>query len=123
MYGYPDSWFTALSGLAQSNTSVAWQAIDYRPLTLSGLTSASHSYRTIRGTASADWSLSGSTLTYDIVVPVGSIGTVYLNRTTITESGSAISAGSNGIISVSTSGSNTTAIKVSSGTYYFKSVP
>lgn len=122
MYGYPDSWFTALSGLAQSNSSVAWKAIDYRPLTLSGLTSASHSYRTIRGTASAEWSLSAGTLTYDIVVPVGSMGTVYLNGSKVTESGSAISAGSNGIISVVSTSGSTIAIKVGSGTYSFKSV-
>lgn len=121
MYGYPDSWFTSLSGLTQRNTSVAWQAIDYRPITSLGLTSASHSYRTIRGTASASWMLSGKTLTYDIVIPIGAVGTVYFNQSTITESGRVIIAGSNGIVSVSTSG-GTTAIKVGSGSYSFQSV-
>ena len=122
MLGYGDNWILELSGLAQSNNSVGWQTIDYNPIVIGDLTSASSSYRTPTGNASASWSLSGTTLTYVITVPVGAKGLVYLNQSTITESSKSITVGSNGILA-SSSSSNITTITVGSGTYTFKSVP
>jgi hypothetical protein len=122
MLGYADNWILELSGLAQSNNSIGWQSIDYNPIVVGDLTSASSSYRTPRGAASASWSLSGKTLTYAVTVPVGATGLVYLNQSTITESSKPITVGSNGILGTSTTSSITT-ITIGSGTYTFTSVP
>ncbi|CZR70017.1 uncharacterized protein PAC_19918 [Phialocephala subalpina] len=108
MLGYGDNWLLELSGLAQSNNSIGWQTIDYNPIVVGDLTSASSSYRTPRGTASASWSLSGTALNYVITVPVGATGLVYLNQSTITESSKSITVGSNGILGSSTSANITT---------------
>lgn len=64
------------------------------------LTSASTSYRTSRGVTSASWKLNGNTLLYDVVVPVGSKGTIYLDGISITESGSRLRPDRSGILSV-----------------------
>ncbi|KAN0110622.1 glycoside hydrolase family 78 protein [Hyaloscypha variabilis] len=117
MFGYGDIWLRRLSGLSQSPGSVGWANITYSPITVGDLTTASATYRSFRGIASATWKLD-SALTYEIVVPVGSTGTVVLNSTTVLESGSDMVAGSNGIESFATE-NNTTTIRVGSGSYNF----
>jgi hypothetical protein len=117
MFGYGDTWLRRLSGLGQSPGSFGWANITYRPIIVGELTTASATYRSFRGTASAAWTLD-SGLTYAIVVPVGSIGTVILNYTTVLESGSEMVAGSNGIESFATV-NNMTTVVVGSGSYNF----
>jgi hypothetical protein len=117
MFGYGDTWLRRLSGLSQSPGSVGWANITYSPIIVLDLTTASATYRSFRGIASATWSLD-SALTYSIVVPVGSMGTVILNSTTVLESGSNMVAGSNGIASFTSEGGVTT-VQVGSGSYVF----
>jgi alpha-L-rhamnosidase len=117
MFGYGDTWLRRLSGLDQSPGSVGWANITYSPIIVGDLTTASATYRSFRGTASATWTL-GNGLTYAVVVPVGSIGTVILNYTTVLESGSDMVAGRNGIESFATV-NNVTTIVIGSGSYEF----
>lgn len=83
MLGYADQWLLELSGLSQAENSSAWESIQYSPFFVTNLTSASSSYRSVRGVASASWVLAGGQLTYDIVVPVGATGSVTLNMTAL----------------------------------------
>jgi hypothetical protein len=117
MFGYGDTWLRRLSGLSQSPGSVGWANITYSPIIVGDLTTASATHRSFRGTASATWTLNDG-LTYEIVVPVGSIGTVILNYTTVLESGSDMVAGSNGVESFAAV-NNTTIVVVGSGSYNF----
>jgi hypothetical protein len=121
MMGYGDTWLHRLSGLAQQPRSVTWHKIDYAPIVIGDITSASSSYRTISGVAKAGWALSGNTLTYDVVVPVGSFGYVTLKSKDIQESGQVLKAGENGILNIKDNGNSTT-IEVGSGTYKFQAV-
>jgi alpha-L-rhamnosidase len=118
MFGYGDVWLRLLSGLSQAPDSVAWASINYAPMVIGDLTSASATYRTIKGMASASWSLSGKSLKYDIIVPVGSTGTVTLDYSKITESGLPIIKGLRGVTGIKTS-AGTTTITVGSGSYRF----
>ncbi|RYP72462.1 hypothetical protein DL770_007964 [Monosporascus sp. CRB-9-2] len=120
MFGYGDTWILRLSGLAYGEDSVAWRRIDYRPVVVGDLTSARTSYRTPRGVASASWELKGTTLSYDVVVPVGSKGTVYLNSTSVTEGGRRLRAGRDGILTVEQRDHGQTVIAVGSGSYRFE---
>ncbi len=83
------------------------------------LTSASTSYRTPTGIAAASWARDGKAFSYDVTVPVGSTGVVYLNGTDIMESRWALKAGENGGLSVRV-GCQRTLIEVGSGQYSFK---
>jgi hypothetical protein len=56
---------------------------------------------------------------YEVIVPVGAIGTVYLNGTNITESGKQVQANENGVVHVEVDESGVTAVGVGSGTYMF----
>ncbi|KAL1607762.1 hypothetical protein SLS60_002698 [Paraconiothyrium brasiliense] len=118
MFGYGDIWIVELSGLSQSSGSVAWKQIDYKPVVVGDLTQAKTSYRTPRGRASAEWSRTGSSLEYNVEVPVGSIGTVTLNSTLVTLDGGKIKAGMNGVTSTKEN-EGQTVIKVGSGMYKF----
>ncbi|ETS79033.1 hypothetical protein PFICI_08886 [Pestalotiopsis fici W106-1] len=125
MLGYADQWLLELSGLSQADNSSAWESIQYSPIFVTNLTSASSSYRSVRGVASASWALAENTLTYDIVVPVGASGLVTLNLTalgldTIQESGTVLNETSsgNGINGYSFT-NGTASVKVGSGQYAF----
>ena len=118
MFGYGDNWLRTLSGLQQAPGSVAWADILYKPVIVGNMTSASATYRSIKGAANAAWSMSGFILTYTITVPVLSKGQVVLGYRSILENGAAIVSGENGIISISTNG-NITTINVESGTFVF----
>ncbi|KAH8896774.1 alpha-L-rhamnosidase [Thozetella sp. PMI_491] len=111
MYGFGDMWLHRLSGLAPANRSVAWNVIDYAPIVVGDLTSASASYRTPAGYANASWVLDGKSLTYDIVVPVGSRGVVSLRGEGFTESGISIP-----------SENGKTELVVGSGSYTFRGI-
>ena len=119
MFGFGDMWIHRLSGLAPADNSVMWNVINYAPIIVGYLTSASASYRTLRGHANASWSLSGKSLSYDITVPMGAKGVVSLNGTDFTENGSAIEYGKAGIISVQAQ-NGTTIIEVGGGSYSFR---
>lgn len=67
---------------------------------------------------SASWSLAGKSLSYDIVVPVGSKGTVYLDSASVTESGRGLQTGKNGILGVGFKDGQTV-IGIGSGSYKF----
>ena len=96
---------------------MAWQAIEFAPILVGDLTRASASYRTPNGLVSAAWSTNGSRLQYDVLVPVGSTGTVLLNGSAVTEGG-APPAGQPGVLRVAVSGTVTTVL-VGSGAYSF----
>ena len=118
MYGFGDMWLQRLSGLAPGGISVSWDVIDYAPIIVGDLTSASSSYRTPAGYANASWTRAGNHLTYDIVVPVGAKGVVTLSGTGITESGVDIKSGKSGILSYQMT-KDVTTIEVGSGSYSF----
>ena len=118
MFGYGDVWLRMLSGLSQTSDSVAWTNINYAPMVVGDLTSASATYRTIKGSASASWNLSRTSLKYDIVVPVGSTGHVSLAYSKIKESGLPLIKGLRGVVEIQTS-AGTTTITVGSGSYSF----
>jgi len=125
MLGYADQWLSELSGLSQADNSIAWQIINFSPTLISNLTNASNSYRTIRGLASAKWTLLSTSFTYDIVVPVGATGRVTLDLqklgfSTLTESGVILSTKTRGegIIKVTMTNS-TVLVQVPSGLYKF----
>lgn len=125
MLGYADQWLLELSGLSQAENSSAWESILYSPIFVTNLTSASSSYRSVRGVASADWTLAESELTYDIVVPVGASGVVSLNLTalgfdTLQERGTVLNETSvgNGTNDYSIS-NGTVSVQVGSGEYTF----
>lgn len=117
-FGYGDLWLLQLSGLAQKNTSIAWQEILYDPVIQGDLTSASTSYVTPAGPALASWSLDGKDLAYTVTVPVGSTGWVYMNGTGVKEGGRVPQKGKNGVVSVKR-GCERTLIEVGSGNYEF----
>lgn len=79
MLGYADQWLYELSGLSQAKNSTTWSIITFSPIFVTNMTWAFSSYRSLRGMASADWTLSNSSLTYKIEVPVGATGQVSLN--------------------------------------------
>lgn len=117
-YGYGDLFLLQLSGLQQKNTSVAWSEIVYDPILQGDLASANTSYVTPRGKTSASWSRDGKDFAYDVEVPVGSVGWVYINGTDVTEGGEDLNAGENGIVSVK-KGCQRTRVEVGSGRYSF----
>ncbi|KAJ5652965.1 Alpha-L-rhamnosidase [Penicillium longicatenatum] len=88
MFGYGDVWLSQLSGLQQVNTSVAWNSINFYPALVGNMTTASANHMTPRGLASAAWTLESDEFRYNITVPIGSKGHVYLpakrNGTVIT---------------------------------------
>ncbi|KAJ0343964.1 hypothetical protein KNSL1_009848 [Colletotrichum chrysophilum] len=88
------------SGLDTAADAVRWNLINYEPILEANLTSASSSYLTPTGQASAAWELSNNVLTYDIVVPVGSVGVVSLNATQVLEGGQDVSVEQEGILAV-----------------------
>lgn len=93
MLGYGDEWLLRLAGMQQAEKSIAWRRIEFQPpwalIGKTNLTSVSVKYRTVRGWASAEWTLhNNSTLEYHVTVPVGSTARVFLDSdsTSITES-------------------------------------
>ena len=125
MLGYGDQWLVELSGLSQAQNSSAWETINFSPIFVTNMTSASSSYRTIRGLASASWKLSPTSLEYSILVPVGATGLVTLGLQNLgfdklAESGVELTTNShgNGIIKV-INGTGTISVAIASGEYIF----
>lgn len=107
-----------LSGLAQKEGSVGWREIEYEPIVVGDLTSASTTYRTPLGTASASWTVRGNSITYEITVPVGAVATVNFPAVAASENAKGLSAAQSGIMSVD-AGKDRTVIRAGSGTYSF----
>jgi hypothetical protein len=118
MLGYIDRWITQLSGVAQSNTSALWDTVEFSPIMLTNLTSAASTFRSPKGMISAEWALEGSTMTYNITVPIGATGIVTLAYGYVTESGKNVTEPVDGLSVVSQS-SNQTVLTVESGAYSF----
>jgi hypothetical protein len=117
MFGYGDTWLRTLAGAQQTNTSTAWAGLKFMPVVVGDLTSASSSYRSVRGWVNASWVLDGKTLTYDVTVPVGSTATVYFNSSQITESGQDVK--SIGGMSWTQWGNQAGQVEIGSGSYMF----
>ncbi|KAL1986537.1 hypothetical protein VTN96DRAFT_6115 [Rasamsonia emersonii] len=121
MLGYGDAWLLRLAGMQQAEGSTVWSQIDFRPRVLGDLTSASAKYRTVRGWASAEWTLHGNnrTLEYRVKVPVGSTARVFLDgdSRSITE-GSAGLQGRRDILGLQQE-NGTTVVTIGSGSYSF----
>lgn len=124
MMGAPGIWIQRLSGLDTAADAVRWNLINYQPILEANLTSASSSYLTPAGQASAAWELSEGVLTYDIVVPVGSVGVVSLNATQVQEGGQDVSVEQEGILAVEFDEASEAnwKIRVGSGSYQFSAV-
>ncbi|KAL3302217.1 alpha-l-rhamnosidase [Colletotrichum asianum] len=124
MMGAPGIWIQRLSGLDTAADAVRWNLINYKPILEANLTSASSSYLTPTGQASAAWKRSDHILTYDIVVPVGSVGLVSLNATQVQEGGNDVSIEQEGILAVVSNEDDkrTWIIRVASGFYEFSAV-
>lgn len=118
MFGYGDTWLRTLAGAQQTNTSVAWEELKFRPVVVGDLTSASSSFRSVRGWVNASWVLEGGTLSYDVTVPVGSTATVYLNSSQITESGQDVK--NVGDMSWRQWGDQAGMVEIGSGSYSFR---
>ncbi|KAI8232581.1 hypothetical protein K4K54_011715 [Colletotrichum sp. SAR 10_86] len=124
MIGAPGIWFQRLSGLDTAADAVRWNLINYEPIMEANLTSASSSHLTPTGQARAAWELSNNVLTYDIVVPVGSVGVVSLNATQVQEGGQDISVEQEGVLAVEfdQAAEANWKIRVGSGSYQFSAV-
>ncbi|KAI8233200.1 hypothetical protein K4K53_004907 [Colletotrichum sp. SAR 10_77] len=124
MMGAPGIWIQRLSGLDTAADAVRWNLINYEPIMEANLTSASSSYLTPTGQARAAWQLSNNVLTYDIVVPVGSVGVVSLNATQVQEGGQDISVEQEGVLAVEfdQAAEANWKIRVGSGSYQFSAV-
>ncbi|KAI8287260.1 hypothetical protein K4K60_012685 [Colletotrichum sp. SAR11_57] len=124
MMGAPSIWIQRLSGLGTAADAVRWNLINYEPIMEANLTSASSSYLTPTGQAGAAWELSNNVLTYDIVVPVGSVGVVSLNATQVQEGGQDVSVEQEGVLAVEFDqvAKANWKIRVGSGSYQFSSV-
>ncbi|KAJ0275937.1 hypothetical protein COL940_008550 [Colletotrichum noveboracense] len=111
-------------GLDTAADAVRWNLINYQPILEANLTSASSSYLAPAGQASAAWELSEGVLTYDIVVPVGSVGVLSLNATQVQEGGQDVSAEQEGILAVEfdEAAEANWKISVGSGSYQFSAV-
>jgi alpha-L-rhamnosidase len=121
MMGYASTWLVGLSGISQQNTSVAWQKLQLKPLVVGDLSSASASHRTPYGVVSSAWTKNGTAINYDVNVPVSSTAQVYLSGSLITESGSSLQVGSNGIFSLEKPSNSSAIIGIDSGSYHFVS--
>ena len=119
MMGYASTWLIGLSGISQQNTSVAWQKLQLKPLVVGDLSSASASHRTPYGVVSSAWTKEGKTINYTFTIPVGSTALVYLSGTSVTENGSSLQVGRDGILSLESSLNHSTIIGVGSGSYNF----
>lgn len=119
MLGYGDTWLAGLGGMSQQNNSIAYRAIELKPVVVGDLTSAASTYRSAQGMISASWVKSGKSLKYDVTVPVGCTALVYLDGTTVTESGRKLVVGQGGILSVRNTSSASVVIGVGSGSYSF----
>ncbi|KAI8303517.1 hypothetical protein K4K59_013213 [Colletotrichum sp. SAR11_240] len=124
MMGAPGLWIQRLSGLDTAADAVRWNLINYEPILEANLTSASSSYLTPTGQASAAWELGNNVLTYDIVVPSGSVGVVSLNATQVREGGQDVSVEQEGVLAVEfdQAAEANWKIRVGSGSYQFSAV-
>ncbi|KAJ3962486.1 hypothetical protein N0V92_000757 [Colletotrichum tropicale] len=122
--GAPGIWIQRLSGLDTAADTVRWNLINYEPIMEANLTSASSSYPTPTGQARAAWELSNNLLTYDIVVPVGSVGVVSLNAAQVQEGGQDVSVEQEGVLAVEfdQAAEANWKIRVGSGSYQFSAV-
>ncbi|KAI8270586.1 hypothetical protein K4K58_009923 [Colletotrichum sp. SAR11_239] len=122
--GHESLGISRLSGLDIAADAVRWNLINYEPILETNLTSASSSYLTPNGQASAAWELSNNVLTYDIVVPVGSVGVVSLNATQVQEGGQDVSVEQEGVLAVEfdQAAEANWKIRVGSGSYQFSAV-
>lgn len=125
MLGYADQWLSELSGLSRTEGSVAWDSIKFSPILVTNMTSASSSYRTARGLASAGWTRSNGIFSYNVTVPVGATGLVTFDLETlhanhIRENGVVLTPNTqgNGIIRVDND-NRTIVVQIGSGQYDF----
>jgi len=94
--------------------------MDIRPRAVGPLTSASASYRSIRGTVSTAWKTADKQLTLEVTIPANTTAWVHIpadSHGSVKESGNLLS-GAEGVQEVLQDG-GTTAIHVGSGTYRF----
>jgi hypothetical protein len=83
MLGYADQRLSELSGLSQAEGSVAWETINFSPVLVTNMTSASSSYHNARGLASASWARFNGTFGCNVTVPVGMTDVVTLDLKTL----------------------------------------
>ncbi len=113
--------YESLAGISPDPDFPAYRRILFQPHIGGGLTNAKAVQQSLRGEVSAEWRLTGRTLTYNITVPVGSTGVVDLPATSadaVRESGKTLADGgltASGVVN------GRTRIPVTSGTYSFTS--
>lgn len=94
MFGSISAWFYRwLGGIQAAPDAVGFDRILISPQVPAGLDWVKSSHQSIRGTITSNWSVSGGTTTYDIVIPPDCTAVVELSSTKgakITESGKAI---------------------------------
>jgi len=112
--------FEGVAGIGQMRGSVGFERMDIRPRAVGPLTSASASYRSIRGTVSTAWKTADKQLTLEVTIPANTTAWVHIpadSHGSVKESGNLLS-GAEGVQEVLQDG-GTTAIHVGSGTYRF----
>jgi hypothetical protein len=98
MLGHITEWFYHdLAGIQLDPSAPGFQNVIIKPAFVSGITSASANYNSVRGTIISSWTCTNNQATLNVTIPVGSSGTIYLpllgNLTTnlvVQESGTTI---------------------------------
>ena len=93
MLGAIDEWFSShLAGIQQTDDSVAYRKLVFRPSVVGGMTRASAGYRTPYGSVASAWTLVDGAVRLNVTVPVGSTATVYVPLTSTVPAGQRPSA-------------------------------
>ena len=82
IFDFGDTWLYGLAGMKQSEDSIAWQNIEFEPVIVENVNYARTEYNSVKGLVTASWEREGDRLTYNVTVPVGSSGIVYIPGST-----------------------------------------
>jgi alpha-L-rhamnosidase len=125
MFGGAITWFyRELAGMKTDQLLPGYRNIIFKPRPAGDVSFVSYSNETTNGMAAVSWKKNSDTFKLDILVPVGSIATVYvpaLNAKNVTESGKEINA-KNGV-SFQKMENGYAIFTVGSGEYSFDSHP
>lgn len=119
---YGDTWLTGLSGVKQAEGSIAWQSIDFEPVIVGNITAVTTTFNSVKGVVAGSWELNNKTFIYNVTVPVGSLGTVYLpgSMQATKLEGSTVERHP-GVQSIHQNG-HQTVVQIGSGTYCFTTI-
>jgi alpha-L-rhamnosidase len=123
MFGGGLVWFyRVLAGMSTDENKPGYENIIFKPQPAGDITFANYSNLTSNGTASINWKKETDKMIIDVVVPVGSTGTVYVP---VSESGVVMESGkkikNNGAVKFEKLENGYAVYTVGSGKYMFES--